>query len=417
MTGKLLKFVGISLVFSIFLFACSDKCTDTYLYIESTPIVKSYDEVRSSFEVKPPQEIVKPGKLYVYNHLLFVVEEYKGFHVIDNSFPSAPIRTQFIQLDGCTDLVTKGNYIYANNANDLVTIEIKGNGYELIDRNKDEFRLFPQSSQGVTIGYDVTEKWMTSEQYNCESNNFSLRSQNDVAVDAISGNGSDNRSGSGTGGSTARMAVVGNYIYAVDNSRLLAISLTNPANPNKGVANDIGFRSVIETIFPMGDYLFIGTTTGMEIFNYKLNPEKPVHEGSASHVRSCDPVVVQNDIAYVTTHGGTNCGGNANVLVLYDVKNVKAPRQIVQYDMTFPLGLGIDGNLLFVCEGRHGLKVYDSSDPLAITKNLLTELSNIAPKDVIPLDGILLVTAEDGVYQYDYSNPKELKLLSKLYSL
>ena len=34
--------------------------------------------------------------------------------------------------------------------------------------------------------------------------------------------------------------------------------------------------------------------------------------------------------------------------------------------------------------------------------------------DVIPHDNVLMMIADDGIYQYDYSNLKEIKQLSKL---
>jgi hypothetical protein len=85
--------------------------------------------------------------------------------------------------------------------------------------------------------------------------------------------------------------------------------------------------------------------------------------------------------------------------------------------MSYPLGLGIDGSVLFICEGDFGLKVYDATDPKAITSNKLSEIKGISPTDVIPLNNLLIVTAKDGVYQYDYSDPNNLVLLSKVYDI
>lgn len=398
------------------LYSCADKCSDTYKVTETITVYKALVDVRNTYEVQAPKEITRPGKLYVFGDVLFVVDLYSGFHIINNSNPSAPVRMKFIELDGCTDLVVNNDYIYANSANDLVTIHINNGAYDLVKRNLNEFNLFERKEDSIAIDYIVTERWVTSEEYNCESGGFIFGMQDDIA---ISSNGESTGSRSGTGGSTARMTVVNDYIYAVDNQHLLSIDIRTGNAPTKAVRQDISqwMNSTIETIFPMGDYLFIGTTTGMQIFNHSINPVKPVHESTAEHFRSCDPVVVQNDIAYVTTRGGNRCGGARNSLYTYDVSDVKNPVELAEYPMNFPHGLGIDGSTLFICEEDFGLKVYNASDPKAITDNLLTELTNISPVDLIPLDGLLIVTAKDGVYQYDYSNPSKLILLSKVYDI
>jgi hypothetical protein len=76
--------------------------------------------------------------------------------------------------------------------------------------------------------------------------------------------------------------------------------------------------------------------------------------------------------------------------------------------MEEPYGLGIDGNLLFVCD--KGLKVYNANDPLNLS---LIKKFDISAYDVIPNNGNLMVTASDGLYQYKYENT-DIRLLSKI---
>ena len=64
--------------------------------------------------------------------------------------------------------------------------------------------------------------------------------------------------------------------------------------------------------------------------------------------------------------------------------------------------MGIDGNLLFVCDGSAGLKVYDVSVKTKI--NLLASFPGIQTYDVIPADGYLFMIGNDGFYLYDYSD-------------
>jgi hypothetical protein len=74
--------------------------------------------------------------------------------------------------------------------------------------------------------------------------------------------------------------------------------------------------------------------------------------------------------------------------------------------------LSKDGNLLFVCDGADGLKVFDADDAnnIKLVKNFVMEEAN----DVIAYNHIALVMATDAIYQFDYSNVAGMKLLSKI---
>jgi hypothetical protein len=135
------------------------------------------------------------------------------------------------------------------------------------------------------------------------------------------------------------------------------------------------------------------------------------------HIRSCDPVVAQGDFAYVTLNSNNvGCGRTSNVLQIYDIENRTNPRQIGQdIPLSSPMGLGIDGEKLFVCD--NGLKMFKISN--------YTELKQISDLhdaglhdvegayDVITHDGALILVASSGIYQLDYTGDK-LKQLSKI---
>lgn len=111
-------------------------------------------------------------------------------------------------------------------------------------------------------------------------------------------------------------------------------------------------------------------------------------------------------------HSGNNCGQNFNELIIIDVSDVYHPAQIVSYTMTRPKGLGIDNGTLFVCDD--GLKIFNAANAQSIMapQNVLAHYTGIDGYDVIPLGNILIMVAEDGLYQYDYSNLNNINLLS-----
>ena len=82
--------------------------------------------------------------------------------------------------------------------------------------------------------------------------------------------------------------------------------------------------------------------------------------------------------------------------------------------MVNPHGLGKNGDLLFICDGTAGLKIYDASDPWNITGHLIYSYPYINAFDVIPIGKVLILIGNDGLYQYNYSNVKNITLLSSI---
>jgi hypothetical protein len=55
---------------------------------------------------------------------LFINELGKGIHVINNQNPSNPQPVAFISVPGNADIAVKGDVLYADNATDLVSLDI-----------------------------------------------------------------------------------------------------------------------------------------------------------------------------------------------------------------------------------------------------------------------------------------------------
>ena len=216
----------------------------------------------------------------------------------------------------------------------------------------------------------------------------------------------------GFGGSMARFTIVEPFLYALHESYIQLVRIDDPVNPSLWSTVDVGWG--IETIFPYGDYLFIGSTTGMFIYD-NTDPENPRQLSAFAHVTSCDPVVAQGDYAYVTLRAGSFCGGGVNRLDILDITDLTDPQMVETYAMQGPYGLGIDGSTLFVCDGRAGLKVYDATDPENI--DLLAFETANETYDVILIPPLAIVVGPDGLDQYDYTDVAttgELVLLSHL---
>jgi hypothetical protein len=94
------------------------------------PSQRQYEAVtmlRTEFEnataLLPAEPILETGKIYVKDGFLFINQPNKGFHVFDNSNPTAPVNMAFLKVLGSTDLSIKNDILYVNNATDLIAIK------------------------------------------------------------------------------------------------------------------------------------------------------------------------------------------------------------------------------------------------------------------------------------------------------
>jgi len=217
---------------------------------------------------------------------------------------------------------------------------------------------------------------------------FILSLFNGCADSAIGPNG-----GVGQGGSLARFAIVGNYLYTVSPDSLTTFDISNPSMVTRTSGLSLNFMEV-ETIFPFNNNLFLGTQWGMNIVGLQ-DPQNPKLLSTYSHIRSCDPVVTDGITAFVTLRSGTQCWNTINQLDILDVSNFTSPQWITSYPMTNPKGLGLRGKELFICDA--GLKIYDVTDLHSIQ---LKGTFNIPANDVIVHPDKIIVIADDGLYQY-----------------
>lgn len=93
-------------------------------YTAYSPILMTREQLNSSVRFEAPQKMSNPGKIYLKGSALYIVEKFKGIHVVNNSDRANPQKIGFIQVPGCVDLAIKGSNLYVDNAVDLVTIDI-----------------------------------------------------------------------------------------------------------------------------------------------------------------------------------------------------------------------------------------------------------------------------------------------------
>lgn len=401
------------LVTALLIGSClKDKFTKTYTVYEA--VYRNKSEVLADIGSGQAKSIVNPGKIYKFGNYLFLNEINKGVHIIDNANPSSPVAKAFISIPGNIDIAVKGNTLYADLYTDMVTIDISDpmnarltNVMTKVFPERMYYGFTPDTSKYIvdwvertyTAGLDEIDP-QTGGVRNCPTCMLANAGtfQSAAASPTV-----------GVAGSMARFTIINNYMYAVNTSSLNIIDISNSTTPIKVGVYPAGWN--IETIYPFGQKLFLGASAGMFIIDIS-NPVAPVSQGTFQHARACDPVVADANYAFVTLRAGNFCQGTNNQLDVINVQNVMSPTLVKTYSMTNPFGLAKDGNLLFICDGKDGLKVYNSSNVLNL--QLVNHIKGFDTYDVIADNGKLILVTQKGLYQYDYSDVNNIRQLSKI---
>ncbi len=400
-----------SLMLFLILPSCQDQVESTYTYRTQVPVYMQMSTFREAdIIIEPGKALDNPGKIYLYDDFLFINEPQKGIHIIDNTNPSSPVTINFINIPGNVDLAVNSNIMYADSYVDLLAFDISDpRDIKVIKRVEDVFpHMFTDQLTSTFITFKDTVVTYDSEvMWGWGGPGFwGGRSEAFLANSASSDGGGGSY---GQGGSMARFTLMSGHLYAVDDYNLRVFDVNMADDPKYLKEINLGWG--IETIFPFKNKLFIGSNTGMHIYDAAI-PSDPKVMSVYQHVTACDPVVVNDDYAFVTLRSGVTCRQGSDELQVLDIKDLYNPQLIKAYPMENPHGLGLAGDYLYLAEGEFGLKSFNVSDVNNIDKNRLEYLKSLKSVDLIPGPKSLIVIGPEGVCQFDYSNPEKLKSLS-----
>jgi hypothetical protein len=416
LTIELLSFCSIAVM--LLLAACvKDNIEQQHKYTYYQPVYKTKAEVRNNIRSNAIRTVEHPGKINIRGNYIFLNEVDRGIHVINNTNPSQPQHVAFIDIPGNMDMAVKGNILYADLYTDLVAIDITDPLNAKLMKTVEG--VFPHRYWGGgfrgQMGSDlIIVEWQQRDTVITTKGDQPQWwwGRADIFMLANSSSGASTTKSSspiGAGGSMARFTIMNDRLYTVGYSDLDVFNITEAKNPTHTSKVNVGWN--IETIYPFKNKLFIGSTSGMFIYNVS-NPDAPAAAGKFEHVSSCDPVVADDKYAYVTLRSGTECQGFTNQLEIVQLNNITDPKLLTIYPMENPHGLSKDDNLLFICDGAAGLKIYDAADVMNLKK--INEIRDIDTYDIITMNNVALVVAKDGLYQYNYANPANITMLSKI---
>jgi hypothetical protein len=378
-----------------------DECTSTRVYNYYEPVMMHESEFRTeAIEVSDSKELKLPGKLYFYKNYLLINDQGTGIHFYDITNDENPVEVTFFHLPGNFDMAINNDVLYADVVVDILAIDISDILNPKILNRAENYKDQYIPQDGIYYAYSL--KTERTEIIDCSNPNFGRPFFFDnnrgvfaegIALPATQFSSSDNGGNSGVGGSFARFTISKNHLYTVDNANLNTWNIDGQ-NIEKVATRNMGWG--IETIYPFQDYLFIGSNSGMFIYNNE-EPTRPTLVSTFTHASACDPVVTDGKYAYVTLRDGTECQGYTNQLEVVDITNIKSPKLVDSYPMVNPHGLSVVNDYLFVGEGQYGFKILDKSNPENV--KTLSFNKNIKTYDVIALsEQKVFIVGDDGFY-------------------
>jgi hypothetical protein len=392
------------------------------------PVYETASQLSARVSVDPAKDYAAAGKIITYQNYIFINRPNEGIHVVDNSNPQQPINLHFITLPGSLDMAVIDDHLYADMYSALVVIDISEvtqpqimeeftvedvfyyNPYENFPEELDlsgynHTRYEPiENDRGIVTSWEIEirEEPISEE----ELRYVTLEMTSDVLT--VVDDGTDFNQTS-SAGSMTRFLPIDRFLYTINFNELILFEIDDNHQPNRFARLDT--RTQAETLFQLNDFLFVGSTTGMLMYDV-TSPANPEYLNSIDHFRSCDPVVADEAYAYVTLRGGTNCFTQSNELQIIDIQNPAELSVVARQVLYNPHGLALWNEYLLVCDGAAGLKIINVSD---------RENPEIIASENIPFayDIIIdypnaMIVGESVLYQFDISNLPEITQTAEL---
>ena len=152
--------IAMRLISFSLLFLVMSSCTRNNDAVKNTTIVNAFVPIYmqltdvENIKTEPATATVKAGKIYAYGNFIYQNDQYKGFHIIDNSNPANAQKVAFLKVPFSTEIAIKRSFLYCNNVSDLVVFNISNPiSPVLVKRVKNAFPLIDQTYPPVTNTY------------------------------------------------------------------------------------------------------------------------------------------------------------------------------------------------------------------------------------------------------------------------
>jgi hypothetical protein len=400
---------------------------ETYYWpnVTYSPVYTSAEAYEESITLLQGIDLLYPKKILEKDELQMISDLNRGVHFYDKRDPANPEYLGFLYAPGALDMSIKNDILYVNSYSNLLAISIE----EINDPKLEKVvqHAFPpvykyakpmiSEEGGVAIAWKADTTWTCEGYYYDEymvMEDGVIGAPTAAEATADGSSNAERQDTFGQTGSMSRFAINSDYLYAVDQYQLRYFDVSSDNDPV--ISDSISVEWGLETTFLTEEALFVGARTGMHIFALDAS-HTPSFASTFTHMTSCDPVVVEGDLAFVTLSSGNSCFNGDDELNIIDISDLENPTELATYEMQNPQGLSVNDSLLHICEGDYGFKTFDIASILAGNEmpdslSLLSHLENFHAYDVIANSEEVSIIGNDGLYRYDFSDPENPELLS-----
>lgn len=128
------------------------------------PVYISYEEL-TDIRNEEIQPVTNSGPIFLRDPYLFMVEKKQGIHVFEISNSSDPQPVTFFKIPGVNDFTLSGDFLYADNGPNLVTINISDIlNIQVVSIQNEMFQpmLFPPDYEGFFECADPSKGFVSS---------------------------------------------------------------------------------------------------------------------------------------------------------------------------------------------------------------------------------------------------------------
>ena len=352
----------------------------------------------------PARKTLNGGKLYSYGIYVLQEESDSGLHIISYQDPAHPVKTGFLRIPGFQKALVEGDYLYADNYNDLVVVPLK----ELpsvahvarvprawTQKDFPPFRSVyfecPDPSKGTVIGWHLTKV-----------DNPKCRTQFKYY--------------DGYGEARPRLSagIVGNrgFIYFADNTNIISYNVRQPLSPIQQSRYETG--DIMDSLYVFNDMLMTTNARGTGGALYDItDPIIINYRSMLVNLNSCYALLPVGNYIYSAPNPAKNIcyPVSSSSLTISEIKDDYSivAMNALPFDSTYALALS--ATHLYAAT-NNGVSIMDVSAAPALTR--VADKKADPYIDVMIMGTQLFCRSTVGIDCYDISSPAAIKLISKL---
>ncbi|ACU63850.1 LVIVD repeat-containing protein [Chitinophaga pinensis] len=353
---------------------------------------------------QPARAIRNAGKLYTYGTYILQEESDSGLHIISYQDPAHPVKTGFLRIPGFQKALIEGDYLYADNYNDLIVVPLKElpsvTHVARVSRvwTQKDFPPFrnvyfecPVPTKGTVIGWHLTKV-----------NDPKCRTQF--------------RYYDGYGEQRPRLSagIVGNkgHIYLADNTDIVSYSVTQPLAPVQQSRYQTG--EVMDSLYAFNDMLITTDVRGTGGSLYDISDPLIIqYRTMLTNLSSCYAMLPAGRHIYAAPNPAKRLcyPVSSTTLTVSDIEDDYriVAKGALPFDSTYALALS--GNYLYAATPK-GISVVDVSSAPALTR--LADKEAVPYIDLVIRGTQLYCRSNISIDCYDISSPAAIKVISKL---